>query len=1087
MKTRLFLIPCAALSLLAASCAKESVAPQIADGSVWAVFEQPSFNGEITKAYSATADGLSFHWDAEKISVFPSEGSEQMTYTMQASSSANGTFSVNKFKLVEGESYYAVYPAVGAVDDNTAIPVSFTGQKQLANGDATHLSKFSYGTASATVSSNSATFNFTSAVAWLKLNLTFNADCTVKDVTVSMDSELIPTEGTLNAKTGVLTATAKSKDISLNFGEGIEIAKGSILTGYIAVAPFTTSTGVKVTAGVVDEEGSSVSLDASTSAGSVAIQANGVYAISRTLLAEDTKLTSGTFAAEQDPSENVAEGYYAKRDDNGTWTIAKFPLDYETPQIEGKVISVGNAKQLAWVSAQVARGRSFADTTILLTSNIDLSVYDAWEPIGTVSNLTGGVNPGKTNTTEKTFQGIFDGNGKTISAMTVNKTGQIDAGNLAGLFGRIYKATIKDVTIDGASVYGRMAGGIAGSMSASVISGCTVTNSTIESTPIKISGLTTIASSKSDWTDGSWQHGSKVGGIVGQLGGTVSGCEVSATTLKARKEAGGIAGCGSGSVSGNTIAEGVSILLNPKANGRELLTESASYAGAYLGKDEGTASVSDDNNGTVSIDYLTIAEALEGGYGTSGVITLGSGNYNEVIDLRDITAPSAFTLKAMSGKTVTIAGFGSQNNTYKGTGKFEGITFDNSLASGWFTGVGNSIAPCVGVWGGNFEFEDCIFDVDGSSGKETGVMTYWTTTSPNLTFTNCTFNGTASKARAMQLYGDNGVNVTATGCTFNTANDYAVKYTGHDGNVAKFENCNVTNGCSECFIRVGDGTYSGKPSYKVYLNDITLADGISTLYIVKHDESQAVYVDGELDYSSLSIGDTKYANLSEAVAAANDGDVIKLVRNFDLTSSNQITFNSSVTLDLNGKTLDKQADGSDKSSYIFSVASGKTLTIKNGTIDGKKGCYRATGGSGNVVLENVTFTGNILYASNALGSMTATDCEFNGWLSGWTGTSSFTNCNFASKGCYSGDAICYGGTTTFTDCTFFDNTAGVTNPVDGIDYYVVSARGAAGQTVNFVNCKWSTGATVDSKIFYVNSKAIPASVTIDGVELMTSK
>ena len=137
---------------------------------------------------------------------------------------------------------------------------------------------------------------------------------------------------------------------------------------------------------------------------------------------------------------------------------------------------------------------------ITLTADIDLKGID-WTPIGKDDN--------------KAYTGTFDGNGKTITGLTVTGSDQY-----AGLFGYIGSGgTVKNVvlkhvqiTSDNSSGY---AGGVAGD-SWGTIENCSVSGS--------VSG-TTFA-----------------GGVVGsQWGGSITGCNSSAT-VKGETYVGGIAG-----------------------------------------------------------------------------------------------------------------------------------------------------------------------------------------------------------------------------------------------------------------------------------------------------------------------------------------------------------------------------------------------------------------------------------------------------------------------------------------------------------------------------------------------------------------
>ena len=63
------------------------------------------------------------------------------------------------------------------------------------------------------------------------------------------------------------------------------------------------------------------------------------------------------------------------------------------------------------------------------------------------------------------FKGTFDGNNKTITGLTINKTSGSDADSYQGLFGYVVNAVIKDVTLVDCDITGyRYVGGIVGAI-----------------------------------------------------------------------------------------------------------------------------------------------------------------------------------------------------------------------------------------------------------------------------------------------------------------------------------------------------------------------------------------------------------------------------------------------------------------------------------------------------------------------------------------------------------------------------------------------------------------------------------------------
>ena len=219
------------------------------------------------------------------------------------------------------------------------------------------------------------------------------------------------------------------------------------------------------------------------------------------------------------------------------------------------------------------------------------------------------------------------------------------------------------------------------------------------------------------------------------------------------------------------------------------------------------------------------------------VIRLQAGTYANVIDVR---GDKSITFRpAVAGETVVIAGVNAASNASSTNCVFEDITFDNSVqTAGWFIGTAQNIYPCVGAWGGSLSFKDCKFIVEGTSGKETGVMTWWTVVDKpaTLTFEGCTFEGknNHAEARAMQIYGH--VNLTVDNCKLTTAKRYALKYAGNEGFTCSVKNCNVSN--CEYTVELGSADYPGS-KYIVNFENNTLASGIAD-YKIAHTEDATI-------------------------------------------------------------------------------------------------------------------------------------------------------------------------------------------------------------------------------------------------------
>lgn len=116
--------------------------------------------------------------------------------------------------------------------------------------------------------------------------------------------------------------------------------------------------------------------------------------------------------------------------------------NYKIPSIDSKTktVSITSAAELAWVAWKCMQGTTFAEYTILLENDIDLSGHN-WTSIGGVDAERKRVTP------EKPFSGIFDGQGHKINGLQFYKLESYE--NFYGLFGNVIGGTIQNLSLDG--------------------------------------------------------------------------------------------------------------------------------------------------------------------------------------------------------------------------------------------------------------------------------------------------------------------------------------------------------------------------------------------------------------------------------------------------------------------------------------------------------------------------------------------------------------------------------------------------------------------------------------------------------------
>ena len=281
---------------------------------------------------------------------------------------------------------------------------------------------------------------------------------------------------------------------------------------------------------------------------------------------------------------------------------------------------------------------------ITLTSDIDLSGID-WTPIGIDYNHR--------------YAGTFDGNGKTITGLTVTTSDQY-----AGLFGCIGSGgTVQNVVLENVQINGaNYVGGVAG-WSYGKIENCSVS--------------------------GSVSSNSTAGGVVGyQSDGAITGCNSSAT-VKGMVRAGGVAGAtnSGASLTGCYATGSVSVENN---------TTSAAYAGGVVG--------SNGASSTLTACYAT------GSVTGSGSGTIYTGGVTGTNDCGTLTA-CYHANGTVSGPDGTTGGVTGRNfkDSLLGSGI---ITACYWGSNGQTQGIGDNQAGTTGgttqVDGTNVKWEDTI-------------------------------------------------------------------------------------------------------------------------------------------------------------------------------------------------------------------------------------------------------------------------------------------------------------------------------------------------------------------------------------------
>lgn len=275
-----------------------------------------------------------------------------------------------------------------------------------------------------------------------------------------------------------------------------------------------------------------------------------------------------------------------------------------------------------------------------------------------------------------TFNGTFDGNGKTLTITSVKEfysekdTSTGETKTYSGFLG-ILGGTVKSLIIKN-SAFGSTACDYAGAVAGKIDSGSTIDSVNVERTTVTakncaglIAGYNNYGFIKNCYAGGNATlttvtSSLSAGGITGQNNGYITGCTVDAITISAGRSgyAGGITGINSKSISSSKLH-------TPNAS------VSAKYAAGIAGKNEETASITDcevkqDASSSTSTTITGVSHA-------GGIAALNAGK---------IDNPAVSSIKVTTTGTAPytggIAGYNDTTGTIV-TGGTVDINYDSAL------------------------------------------------------------------------------------------------------------------------------------------------------------------------------------------------------------------------------------------------------------------------------------------------------------------------------------------------------------------------------------------------------------------------
>ena len=175
---------------------------------------------------------------------------------------------------------------------------------------------------------------------------------------------------------------------------------------------------------------------------------------------------------------------------------------------------------------------------------------------------------------------------------------------------------------------------------------------------------------------------------------------------------------------------------------------------------------------------------------------------------------------------------------------------------------------------------------------------------------------------------------------------------------------------AECMTTISGGTvaaFKGEAGELIVTGEGKITGDVTIMTASGEVVEFAITSSGLYAQAVAKIGDVNYASLSEALEAAQEGDTIVLLA--DVTVDATIVIEQSITLDLNGKTIENTGSG-----WVLKVDGNSTVTLtdtseeKNGAVKGTKGISVVQGSK--LVMDdgNINVTGDNGAAIQVYGS-----------------------------------------------------------------------------------------------------------------------
>ena len=188
-----------------------------------------------------------------------------------------------------------------------------------------------------------------------------------------------------------------------------------------------------------------------------------------------------------------------------------------------------------------------------------------------------------------------------------------------------------------------------------------------------------------------------------------------------------------------------------------------------------------------------------------------------------------------------------------------------------------------------------------------------------------------------------------------------------------------------------------------------LSNLIGTITTINNDTLEAEVVDGKLvlvEKPVAKIGEVEYLTLEDAIAAAQAGGEVVLLKNVELAETLVIAAGAEITLDLNGKTINVAYVEGSTTNHIYAFENHGTVTITGNGVINTRGIFNY----GKLTLENGTI--NAIDGNGGYAVLNYAGSEF--IMNGGKVAAIYEDDNLVDKGGYDATPIRVESGATFT-------------------------------------------------------------------------